>query len=263
MALIECSGCGNTVSDKATACPHCGMPLAPAPGSSQPGNEGSNKNKWIIALAAMLLVMAVAGGFLGYNYYQQKQEAEKAKREKFVSDSIAQAMNDSLMQAALMEKQREDSIRITRELIVSAYTVKLNELDRMVDRKYETDFALKEYFLFDITQDGVPELWVKYGSCEADYELHVFTYADGKTRELYSDAAGHTGYAQGTDYILAVLGHMGYFQLKKISYDGKNVRAKVILDKTFGPDEDYPDVKEPYVPTADFSNTQMLSQFIK
>ncbi len=28
MALIECSECGNQVSDKATACPKCGAPIA-------------------------------------------------------------------------------------------------------------------------------------------------------------------------------------------------------------------------------------------
>ena len=27
MALINCSECGNQISDKAAACPHCGMPL--------------------------------------------------------------------------------------------------------------------------------------------------------------------------------------------------------------------------------------------
>ena len=29
MALIECSECRNSISDKATACPRCGCPLSP------------------------------------------------------------------------------------------------------------------------------------------------------------------------------------------------------------------------------------------
>ena len=31
MALIECPECGREVSDKARACPHCGLPIRPGP----------------------------------------------------------------------------------------------------------------------------------------------------------------------------------------------------------------------------------------
>jgi len=29
MSLIECSECGQEVSDEAQSCPHCGLPIAP------------------------------------------------------------------------------------------------------------------------------------------------------------------------------------------------------------------------------------------
>lgn len=38
MALITCPECGNTVSDQATSCPHCGKPLN---AFSQTGNNNS------------------------------------------------------------------------------------------------------------------------------------------------------------------------------------------------------------------------------
>ena len=226
--------------------------------------EGKSNKKLLIALIALLVVvMLAAGGGFGYYYYQQKKEAERLEREKFVSDSIAQSINDSIARVALVEKQREDSIRITRDLIISAYTMKISDLSRLVARQFGEDASMKYYFLFDITKDGIPELWTKFGSCEADYELHVFTYDNGMAKEIYTAGASHTGYCQGSDYILAVLGHMGYFRLTKITYDGKKVRERVTLEKEFGPDEDYPDIKEPYVTTFDFSNTQMIGQFIK
>ena len=32
-----------------------------------------------------------------------------------------------------------------------------------------------EYFLYDITGDSIPELWVSSGSCEADTQLTIYT----------------------------------------------------------------------------------------
>ena len=263
MALITCPKCGNPVSDTATFCPHCGTRLMPPPVGIVPKEGKSNKKLLIALIALLVVVMLAAGGGFGYYYYQQKKEAERLEREKFVSDSIAQSINDSIARVALVEKQREDSIRITRDLIISAYTMKISDLSRLVARQFGEDASMKYYFLFDITKDGIPELWTKFGSCEADYELHVFTYDNGMAKEIYTAGASHTGYCQGSDYILAVLGHMGYFRLTKITYDGKKVRERVTLEKEFGPDEDYPDIKEPYVTTFDFSNTQMIGQFIK
>lgn len=36
MALIKCSECGRDVSDKATSCPHCGMPISSVKHASTP-----------------------------------------------------------------------------------------------------------------------------------------------------------------------------------------------------------------------------------
>lgn len=49
-----------------------------------------------------------------------------------------------------------------------------------------------EYFLYDITRDGEPELWIKCGSCEADSELWVYGSENGNVRKILSDYGGHT-----------------------------------------------------------------------
>ena len=36
------------------------------------------------------------------------------------------------------------------------------------------------YFVYDFDKDGIPELVVKTGTCEADYALAVFSYRDGQ-----------------------------------------------------------------------------------
>ncbi len=38
MALIKCPECGNSISDKAEKCPHCGLPAAYFSSSDKPAN---------------------------------------------------------------------------------------------------------------------------------------------------------------------------------------------------------------------------------
>lgn len=45
MALIKCSECGKDVSDKASACPHCGNPLTPKVFCEECGKELTPNNK--------------------------------------------------------------------------------------------------------------------------------------------------------------------------------------------------------------------------
>ena len=64
MALIKCSECGHEVSDKASACVHCGAPLTES--KPQPTSTETFKFPWssvLLAIGAVLLVMFVAGAF--------------------------------------------------------------------------------------------------------------------------------------------------------------------------------------------------------
>ena len=61
MALIKCSECGQMVSDKASACPHCGCPVNQ---TSQPqyfGDEQEEKPnnalKWLLGVLAAVVVL--------------------------------------------------------------------------------------------------------------------------------------------------------------------------------------------------------------
>lgn len=59
MALIACKNCGKQLSDKATACPHCGAPQTPAPTApQQPANNGKKIIIGICVAVAVLLMIA-------------------------------------------------------------------------------------------------------------------------------------------------------------------------------------------------------------
>jgi len=84
--LIECPGCGNWVSQRATACPQCGHPLgkAVAEPDRQPARSGgglwgflTRPVGWVGTLA---LILVFIGGRYGLREWQ-KRDTERRERE--------------------------------------------------------------------------------------------------------------------------------------------------------------------------------------
>lgn len=60
MALIECPECGEEISEKAEACPNCGVPLSPPRESSADGENFLTRNRGcgdIFIFGGLLLVV--------------------------------------------------------------------------------------------------------------------------------------------------------------------------------------------------------------
>ena len=66
MALIKCKECGREISDKATACIHCGCPVNSSQVPSEEQHKPSKKKRWWVVGLAGVAVVAVAAAFL-YN----------------------------------------------------------------------------------------------------------------------------------------------------------------------------------------------------
>ena len=63
MALIKCAECGGTVSDQASACPHCGAPkAAPAPQPKPTASPVPIAAVFLLIVVIAILVSAVRGG---------------------------------------------------------------------------------------------------------------------------------------------------------------------------------------------------------
>ena len=105
--------------------------------------------------------------------------------------------------------------------------------------------------MFDITGDELPELWVKTGTCEADYMLYVYTY-ENEAKKLFETGSGQSTYYKGPDYIIQMFAQMGYELWTKFSYkNGKFVSEKVYEGSISG-DEEYKYPKEPRVEMKQF-----------
>ena len=113
----------------------------------------------------------------------------------------------------------------------------------------EDFFSLEEYFLADIDDTyntNIPEICIRTGTCEADYQLVIYAY-DESSKEVKSLVgtdniyAGHTTYYQGpSGDLYAYAGFMGGLTVTKITDVGTGKpKQEEIFTQDTNPGEDW------------------------
>ena len=104
-----------------------------------------------------------------------------------------------------------------------------NEAKSLWDATYTSGGnASIEYTLYDMDGDGEREFLIKYGTCEADYRLNIYTYKNGYLEQVGDLGGGHISLCRDTvtgDLVVA-WGHMGsgsytWFTISNSSVVGK------------------------------------------
>ena len=121
---------------------------------------------------------------------------------------------------------------------------------RNIDRPdYDPDVYAQEmsvlsdgYCLYDVDKDGTPELFIRYGKCEAAYRTKVYTYREGTAAELGEFISGHGSLYSwpGENAVAFNWSHMGGHSVEKLSIrDGGLARENVFEERWTDPDADY------------------------
>lgn len=122
----------------------------------------------------------------------------------------------------------------TETLAESVEFVPLDSLSNMyhsVIDEYSVESKVtrySEYFLYDITGDSIPELWVCSGSCEADTQLTIYTNENGKTRQIYNGDGGHSDYFVFNGELVCVMCNTGSGAVITYQYDKERIVDKTI-----------------------------------
>ena len=197
------------------------------------------------------------GGWLWHD-----SEVKRIELERQLAEQAEQARRDSIARAEEMERIRQDSIRQAqeRERVENTRASYIALLERY---NASDEYGYNQYFLYDITGDGMPELWVQAGTCEADYEMHIYTMADGVAKMIHSTDYSHASCYKGDNYIIITHCHMGYAYWYKISYDGSSIVDKEIFTQELGEDEyEYKTPNEPYVTTYSQTEHDPINAYI-
>ena len=99
---------------------------------------------------------------------------------------------------------------------VTAYEQILTEWNAQIPEKPGDFDVVPElsYLVYDIDKDGIPELVVKTGTCEADYHGALYTFRDGKALQVGEELGlGHASFYSdpGENGIILMWGHMGFY----------------------------------------------------
>ena len=96
------------------------------------------------------------------------------------------------------------------------------------------------YGLCDLDGDGVLELLVLEGTCEADYIWHVYTVGEMGAQHVGSFGGGHSMlYLDEEDGVLCVYGQMGHERIDRITYDGQYLSVKTLQEQDLADGEAY------------------------
>ena len=95
--------------------------------------------------------------------------------------------------------------------------------------------ASVEYAFRDLDADGIPELILKYGSCEADYQIHIYRFdEDCELKDLGVFGGGHTSfcYDENTGDFVILWGHMGAASIMYYGWENGTIVSKGSYDFT-------------------------------
>lgn len=89
----------------------------------------------------------------------------------------------------------------------------------------------ESYYLYDVDKDGVPELFVKYGSCEAAFTYQCYTFRNERMVCIGEFDGGHSGLYTHPDKsaVLRSEGHMGYKEVYEYPMEGGVLTEERVL----------------------------------
>ena len=107
----------------------------------------------------------------------------------------------------------ETAAQADRTAIIDAYRETIMEKVSVSKSMSGSEDYMMDYTLADLDADGIPELAVKYGTCEADFQVDVYAFRDGTLQEIGSGIpGGHATFAwdPAAGQFVMTGGHMGY-----------------------------------------------------
>lgn len=133
----------------------------------------------------------------------------------------------------------------SRADVIAAYKTALQSKIDEAALDYGLNSVDVTYTLYDMDYDGIPELLVHYGTCEADFRIAIYTYRNNGLK-LVSDGlhGGHTsfGYDYVANQIVLCEGHMGFGNMYWYDLDDSgNLRFLIDTDYFEFAGEDTPD----------------------
>ncbi len=118
----------------------------------------------------------------------------------------------------------------------------------------ENSYGVDGYYLYDVDKDGIPEITVELGDCEASYRGWLYMFDGEKAVYAGEFSLGHSGLATcpSQNGMILSFGQMGVAYMKKITLENGQLGFEDLLEETLEDwDDTYTDPGE-IIPGADY-----------
>ena len=239
-----------TYTQSHTASPTCHT------SSTQKGNNSTIG--WIIGIAAAVII-----GFFIYNNQGVKDNSinvESPSNHVITTPSITKQSQETTKDSYDTESvEDEETVRKQKEQAIKDSYISIIDIHSSKDE--DDEWWSPCYFLYDITNDGIPELWLMIKDRTVntiDASLLVYTYTEKGVKSLFNGSFGHPYHnylCKGNGYILKVFAHMGEACWSKYTYKNGAITEQVVFTEELnGPQEDYTEPSESEVNTIELTN---------
>lgn len=199
---------------------------------------------WIIGFAVVAIIVF-------FIYYNQNESSSSSDNENIMLDQCSSSANLSVEETVVVDeetlkKQKEQDIKDSYMSIIDTHSSK----------DQDDEWWSPCYFLYDITGDGIPELWlmIKDRTADAiDVSLLVYTYTEKGVKSIFNGSYGHPYHnylCKGNRYILKVFAHMGEASWSRYTYKNGVISEQVVFSEELSESqEDYTQPSESEIKT--------------
>ena len=190
-------------------------------------NNAAKMKPNIIKILLAVFVLAIVGlvSCLSLSSTRQPDKGNRVTEKEGASDMIPSA-SETVADNQPWEKVSDKTYDSFEDV--------LNGLNA-----YEDDevWLSIEYFYYDITQDGKPELWVRVGTCEADMKLYIFT-EDNVVHKIFETSGFHSSFYAGKGYVVRQVTDSSSNTWYKMRYKNGGIQDSVCFHREIDWDSD-------------------------
>ena len=151
-------------------------------------------------------------------------------------------ITDSVSKENLTDNQ--SSSKSSNSVTSDTYLAEYGPIIDAAYSKYYDGIQVMNYYFYDIDKDGVKELLVQNGTCEADYTYQAYTIQNNKSKYLGEISGFHTVFYKDENggkerYIIQVQGYMMGETISHIEINNGKIESKEVSNRQLGQDEEY------------------------
>lgn len=164
---------------------------------------------------------------------QQPLETEKNISKQGSEEESEQKSDPKEPSAPENEKEEteKEEADVSQEQVMQAYEKILQAEQINIDSSHQAGKEAYGYYAYgDINQDGIDELMILTGSCEADESWKCYSYHENSAYQIGNFPGGHMELCSGEDGIYSFYAQMGYVELTKIIWEGgtEEIRTETV-----------------------------------